>query len=383
MAIFISKISGAVFLFLIFFLVHSASSQKRTLENVTIKYGITLGLSDDYFLGEIADIDTDSQGKIYVADEGSMSIKVFNKNGELIKTIGRRGRGPGEFLSINEFYVGDGSIVIADVQNFRVSVFNLDGKLTNTNNFKFNGDIVYFDEIIKLPKGHYLVLYKRSNKKLKESDFLFHVWDKQFSEILCEFGSFKKLKYKTIFSKRSTSFGLGSFTLDENGDILYAPIMPSGKIYKFVKKGNCYQLGKVIKGSGNSVPSAIVYPDRPTNKRVASITYKDRLLYGRVLTLSEGIFLTDKNYGLNFLISRLPNKPGEALSKTKWKLGVEVYSPSLKLINYFPLDTLARPHETLKADIKKSVTGTFYMTTYSNDVPVVREFSLNFIYNKR
>lgn len=39
----------------------------------------------------------DAQGRVYVADRKPAVIKVFDRQGVLIRTIGREGEGPGEF----------------------------------------------------------------------------------------------------------------------------------------------------------------------------------------------------------------------------------------------------------------------------------------------
>ncbi|MFQ5570011.1 MAG: 6-bladed beta-propeller [Rhodothermales bacterium] len=44
--------------------------------------------------GKVESIATDSEGHIYVADGASMSIRVFDKNGRYVRTIGSHGRGP-------------------------------------------------------------------------------------------------------------------------------------------------------------------------------------------------------------------------------------------------------------------------------------------------
>src|SRR5690606_20152365 len=42
-------------------------------------------------------VDTDDEGRVYVADQGEHMLKVFNADGSLAWTAGREGQGPGEF----------------------------------------------------------------------------------------------------------------------------------------------------------------------------------------------------------------------------------------------------------------------------------------------
>ena len=72
-------------------------------------YGeLVLELEEDLSLGsvddentmfyQIGDIATDSQGNLYVLDSGNQRIQKYDKNGNFLQTIGRKGQGPGEFM---------------------------------------------------------------------------------------------------------------------------------------------------------------------------------------------------------------------------------------------------------------------------------------------
>lgn len=52
---------------------------------------------EEGLLGFIACFDVDAEGNVYIVDIKSGSIKVFNSNGEFLRSIGRKGQGPGEF----------------------------------------------------------------------------------------------------------------------------------------------------------------------------------------------------------------------------------------------------------------------------------------------
>ena len=70
---------------------------------------------EEYMFTGIRSMVVDDAGRIYVLDRREPHVKVFDQNGTYIRTIGRRGQGPGEFtmpLSIsitrqNEFVVDD------------------------------------------------------------------------------------------------------------------------------------------------------------------------------------------------------------------------------------------------------------------------------------
>jgi len=50
----------------------------------------------EYQFGNIAGIDADSDGRIYVLDQHAQEIRVFDAEGKLLRTMGRAGSGPGE-----------------------------------------------------------------------------------------------------------------------------------------------------------------------------------------------------------------------------------------------------------------------------------------------
>lgn len=60
----------------------------------------TMGLEDDsdeYIFGDVTSVAADRDGRIYVADRISPSVRVFGADGEFMAWIGREGEGPGEF----------------------------------------------------------------------------------------------------------------------------------------------------------------------------------------------------------------------------------------------------------------------------------------------
>ena len=52
--------------------------------------------NDDIF--QWADLETDSEGNIFITDALDLSIKKFSRTGQLVARAGKKGRGPGEFI---------------------------------------------------------------------------------------------------------------------------------------------------------------------------------------------------------------------------------------------------------------------------------------------
>ncbi len=71
-----------------------------------------------------------SDGTVVVADRGSSQLKYFDVSGQLVRTVGRKGSGPGEFEYIAWLQAcGGDSAFVADIGNRLVSVIAPDGRL--------------------------------------------------------------------------------------------------------------------------------------------------------------------------------------------------------------------------------------------------------------
>ena len=74
-------------------------------------------------------ISIDTDGLIYVTDRGNQRIAVFNRDGEYLRSFGRKGEGPGEFLSMRLLYLHNNILNLYDFQNRRATLFRTDGTL--------------------------------------------------------------------------------------------------------------------------------------------------------------------------------------------------------------------------------------------------------------
>ena len=67
-------------------------------------------------------------GNVYVADSQGHDIKVFERDGGWLRTIGRKGSEPGEFNSPTHLALRDGKLYVTDTLNSRVQILNLKGE---------------------------------------------------------------------------------------------------------------------------------------------------------------------------------------------------------------------------------------------------------------
>ena len=88
---------------------------------------------EEYIFSQIRSIAVDEKERIYVLDTKEAHVKVFDKNGDYIKTMGRKGQGPGEMsLPFSICITSQNEIVVQDLNNRRIMFYSLDGSFINS-----------------------------------------------------------------------------------------------------------------------------------------------------------------------------------------------------------------------------------------------------------
>jgi len=97
----------------------------RVVEEVRI--GTVDGTGPDLF-GRVAALELDALGRIYVLEGQAQELRVFERDGRHVRTIGRKGGGPGEFNeAIGMAWSPTGDLWVVDPQNNRISVIDTAG----------------------------------------------------------------------------------------------------------------------------------------------------------------------------------------------------------------------------------------------------------------
>lgn len=82
--------------------------------------------AESYYFSKWASVRPDNEGNMYVADVGNARVQMYDPNGKYIRTIGRRGQGPGEYMTpLNIFFEGGNTYVFGTQE---IVVFAPDAK---------------------------------------------------------------------------------------------------------------------------------------------------------------------------------------------------------------------------------------------------------------
>jgi len=92
---------------------------------------LTIGGRDaqeEYIFQQIWHLAVDAEENIYLPDFRGSHLKVFDKNGKYLRTIGRRGRGPGEIMVPFAIQINpDNELFVNNRGQTRLTFFDLDG----------------------------------------------------------------------------------------------------------------------------------------------------------------------------------------------------------------------------------------------------------------
>ena len=105
---------------------------------INFEHEMSFGSKEEVLIGAIRAVAVDDQNRVFIKDNGLVTIHVFEPDGSYLTSLGREGKGPGEFSSgstktpifidSDMLYVLDGSFDVA----YRAHVFN-----TNDLSFKY------------------------------------------------------------------------------------------------------------------------------------------------------------------------------------------------------------------------------------------------------
>ena len=102
-----------------------------------LRIGIVDG-PDEYQLYNVHDIAVDDEGRLFVPNEGSMSIRVYSREGRFLREFGHAGSGPGEFRRISMPILWRDTVFAYDPDRWQGSLFDTTGTLLASFRYNFH-----------------------------------------------------------------------------------------------------------------------------------------------------------------------------------------------------------------------------------------------------
>ena len=82
----------------------------------------------NYVFIHMSNLAVDNEENIYAMDQGEIHIKVFDKNGTFLRTIGKMGEGPGELLHPNKIFIIDNNQLVIEDYIRNLTYYSLEGE---------------------------------------------------------------------------------------------------------------------------------------------------------------------------------------------------------------------------------------------------------------
>lgn len=105
----------------------------------------------------------EESGDVYVADGSFSHIVVFNKTGQAVRTIGRRGTGPGRFRTITAMTHGTDGLYVLDRLELPVQVLTWDGEYQ----YSFGESELVFPDAVAVDRKQHVFVGDRSDNTIR------------------------------------------------------------------------------------------------------------------------------------------------------------------------------------------------------------------------
>ncbi|MGA7837992.1 MAG: 6-bladed beta-propeller [Ignavibacteriaceae bacterium] len=202
---------------------------------------VELKSKDNIYISKITDLLVKNNNYI-VGDRRGKQILLYDKSGNIIRPIGKLGKGPGEYANVNSIDINNkNEILVADVTSLRVSKYNIRGKFISSCNISGFASKILADQ----DDGFYL--YEPiSGVKPVNSDIILHYnsdgkndfsFGKPFFETGIAEGSFRKDRSGHLYASQYFCFSIPKYSSE--GEYL-ASIKVMSKYINPLKLKNYY-----------------------------------------------------------------------------------------------------------------------------------------------
>lgn len=287
--------------------------------------------SSDYFFRNINDIRTDSDGSIYISDSNNPEIRKYDSSGIYEYTIGRRGRGPGEFQEISAFTLGsEDRIIMFDHLSQRLSWRDTRDSVFSAS---FNSESFHVEPQYIFEHDNKLLVFRNQRETTEGHGNLLHFWNFNADEVVnSAIASEEIWDLNQIYGFANATMMLVDIQLCENGDLLIAPHAYEGDawIYK-----NFPEFDERIRLRGFDPPHPehrkIQFEDRSTSP-YSTVMYSGSRgrFVAQKFNQSMGIFEMD-DWIIHFI---------QFYNQNKIEVGVNIFSREGEFLGYNRLPEL-------------------------------------------
>ncbi len=227
--------------------VHNIETPLHPNKKITFEEDLSIGGEDEkgkIILFRPQRFIVDQNENIYIIDIQDQVIKVFDPNGKYLRTIGRKGEGPGEFKSIQyQAFLPDGRLLVMDYSAHRSSFFDSSGNFIESYQWRKRLAQLHF-----VTNSSYIV-----NEYTYEEDMPSEgrkLWIKEYNfegNEICSFGEFVESKIKEVSEgNRSVMMGVphspkSIFAADQNRQFLYHFLNNNYIIEMYDKSGKVFR----------------------------------------------------------------------------------------------------------------------------------------------
>ncbi len=344
--------------------------------------------SNGYILGEPVAIRTDKNGNIFIADRASLTVKIFDKKGNYLRSFGGRGRGPGEFLDIRLMeFTPSGDFLFLDKNNLRYTILSKDGVYKSSNSIRLD-DQFYFKDI-EFVEGNMIGLYLSSRSVSEHNEIynrnIFHVFSGDMKEKHRSFATPHQLGIEDWFGWNTLSIYLGSMEyIKDLNVLLYSPGIYSGALYLYKRDINkSWALSETFQGTPPHFEPYILYDSEAqyqASKKfpgVTKINYAGKAGRGKLNSMNAGLFYLPKREQIIQFYAEWREGEVTLEEGNLLDLSMQIFDLEGNVIEQSYLTSIEHGRRTDFPLINwMDEDENFYMIDPSSRVPLVRRFSL-------
>ena len=102
----------------------TVSTETNHPRGISFEREVTFGENSSVLFGAISKAVSDKAGRVYISDNQKKQIHIFEPDGNYLKSLGKEGRGPGEFMFLGEISIQSERLYVVDSMQFRVNIFS-------------------------------------------------------------------------------------------------------------------------------------------------------------------------------------------------------------------------------------------------------------------